>query len=131
MATFTRKQQNKDNKAVKTTQSTLSPTIHMNAHQSRSQHQAKQSTQTPEQLTNSRRPSISEQLPSPQQQPQQAEAQSAGEIHLLFPPKLQSTDPSPTFWKFFGKAVKQTTLFERLACQVARMGYGLRSRWSR
>ena len=39
MATFTRKQQNKDNKAVKTTQSTVSPTIHMNAHQWRSQHQ--------------------------------------------------------------------------------------------
>ena len=39
MATFTRKQQNKDNKAVKTTQSTFSPTIHMTAHQWRSQHQ--------------------------------------------------------------------------------------------
>ena len=39
MATFTRKQQNKDNKEVKTTQSTVSPTIHMNAHQWRSQHQ--------------------------------------------------------------------------------------------
>ena len=39
MATFTRKQQNKDNKEVKTTQSTFSPTIHMTAHQWRSQHQ--------------------------------------------------------------------------------------------
>ena len=42
-------------------------------------------------------------MPSPQQQPQQAESQSAGEIHLLLPPKIQSTDPSPTFCNFFGE----------------------------
>ena len=84
-------------------------------------------------------------MPSPQQQqPQQAESQSAGEIHLLFPPKIQSTEklnmyvglsaftkPNQLFGIFFGKAVKQRTLFETVARQVARMGYGRRSRWSR
>ena len=48
-------------------------------------------------------------MPSPQQQqPQQAESQSAGEIHLLFPPKIQSHQ---LYGHFFGKAVKQSTLF--------------------
>ena len=48
-------------------------------------------------------------MPSPQQQqPQQAESQSAGEIHLLSPPKIQSHQ---LYGHFLGKAVKQSTLF--------------------